>query len=79
MRVACGRESDAMTITLRGTPVHEQESAAARPAVIADFGPDGNMVRFEVLRFEILAPSKGCPERSRVVRNAREKPFAPGE
>ncbi len=48
MRVAYDRETDTMVITLRDQRI--RESNEVRPGVIADFGYDGGIVRFEVLR-----------------------------
>jgi uncharacterized protein YuzE len=48
MRVTYDRETDTLTITLRDQRIRESEEV--KPGVIADFGYDGGMVRFEVLR-----------------------------
>jgi uncharacterized protein YuzE len=48
MKVVYDRETDSLVITLREAPI--QESDEVRPGVIADFGEDGGVVRFEVLR-----------------------------
>jgi len=48
MKVRYDPETDSMTITLRDEPI--QESDEVRPGVIADFGADGGIVRFEILR-----------------------------
>lgn len=48
MKVAYDRETDSLTITLRDEPI--QESDEIRPGLIADFGHDGGVVRFEILR-----------------------------
>jgi uncharacterized protein YuzE len=47
MKVRYDRETDTMVITLRETPVRESDEI--RPGVIADFGADGGVVRFEIL------------------------------
>lgn len=47
MKVNDDREMDSMTITLRDSPIDESDDV--RPGVIADFGPDGRVVRFEIL------------------------------
>ncbi len=47
MKVNYDRETDAMIITLRDSPIDESDEV--RPGVIADFGPDGRIVRFEIL------------------------------
>jgi len=48
MRVVYDRETDTIVITLRDQKIRESEEV--RPGVIADFGYDGGIVRFEVLR-----------------------------
>ncbi len=65
MKVTYDRETDTMTITLREERI--KESDEVRPGVIADFGYDGGIVRFEIL---------GA---SKVVQNTREMQFAVGE
>ncbi len=65
MRVTYDQETDTMTITLREERI--KESDEVRPGVIADFGYDGGVVRFEILAA------------SRVVQNTREMQFALGE
>jgi uncharacterized protein YuzE len=65
MRVTYDQETDALTITLRDERL--KESDEVRPGVIADFGYDGGVVRFEIMQ----AP--------KVVKNAREIQFAVGE
>ena len=62
MNVLYDRETDSLLITLREAPV--QESDEVRPGVIADFGEDGGVVRFEILRA------------SRVVEDAERVQFA---
>lgn len=62
MKVVYDKETDSMTITLRDEPIRESDEV--RPGVIADFGEDGGVVRFEILRA------------SRVVENAGEVQFA---
>ena len=62
MRVTYDQETDTITITLREERI--KESDEVRPGVIADFGFDGGIVRFEIL---------GA---SKVVSNAREMQFA---
>ncbi|MGH7966911.1 MAG: DUF2283 domain-containing protein [Candidatus Binatia bacterium] len=47
MKVTYDRETDSLVITLRESPI--EESNEVRPGVIADFGEDGGVVRFEVL------------------------------
>jgi uncharacterized protein YuzE len=65
MRVTYDRETDTVTITLREDRI--KESDEVRPGVIADFGFDGGIVRFEIL------------DASKVVQNTREMQFAIGE
>lgn len=48
MKVLYDRETDTLTITLRDERIRESDEV--RPGVIADFGYDGRLVRFEVLR-----------------------------
>jgi uncharacterized protein YuzE len=62
MRVTYDRETDSLTITLRDERI--KESDEIRPGLIADFGYDGGVVRFEIL------------EASKVVQNTREIHFA---
>ncbi|MGL4941738.1 MAG: DUF2283 domain-containing protein [Thermoguttaceae bacterium] len=62
MRIEYDKETDSLTITLRSARI--KESDEVRPGVIADFGYDGGIVRFEVL------------EASRVVEQTREMQFA---
>lgn len=47
MKVRYDRETDTMVITLRDAPIRESDEV--RPGVIADFGADGGVVRFEIL------------------------------
>ncbi len=65
MKVTYDRETDTMTITLREERIRESDEV--RPGVIADFGYDGGIVRFEIL------------DASKVVQNPREMQFAVGE
>jgi uncharacterized protein YuzE len=62
MKVEYDAQTDTLTITLR--EVRIKESDEVRPGVIADFGYDGGVVRFEVL---------GA---SKVVDRTREMQFA---
>ncbi|MHB0877891.1 MAG: DUF2283 domain-containing protein [Anaerolineae bacterium] len=48
MKVTYDRDTDTMTITLRDERI--MESDEIRPGVVADFGYDGGIVRFEILR-----------------------------
>ena len=65
MRVIYDRESDTLTITLPEDRIRESDEV--RPGVIADFGYDGGVVRFEIL------------DASKVVQNTREMQFALAE
>lgn len=47
MKIVYDRETDTMTIILRDERIRESEEV--RPGVIADFGYDGQVVRFEIL------------------------------
>ncbi len=62
MKVTYDQETDSLTITLRDERI--KESDEVRPGVIADFGYDGGIVRFEVM------------QASTVVEKAREIQFA---
>jgi len=48
MKVTYDRETDTLIITLRDQRIRESDEI--KPGVIADFGYDGGIVRFEVLR-----------------------------
>ena len=65
MRVTYDQQSDTLTITLREDRIRESDEV--RPGVIADFGYDGGVVRFEIL------------DASKVVQNTREMQFALAE
>ncbi len=62
MKVTYDQETDSLTITLRDERI--KESDEVRPGVIADFGYDGGIVRFEILQASML------------VKNTREIQFA---
>ena len=47
MKIIYDRETDTLTITLRDVKIRESDEI--RPGVIADFGFDGEIVRFEIL------------------------------
>ncbi len=47
MKIVYDRETDTLTITLRDARIRESDEV--RPGVIADFGYDGEIVRFEIL------------------------------
>ena len=48
MKVTYDRETDTLIISLRDQRIRESDEI--KPGVIADFGYDGGIVRFEVLR-----------------------------
>lgn len=62
MKATYDRETDTLTIVLRETRIRESDEV--RPGVIADFGYDGGVVRFEIL------------EASKKTENAEEMQFA---
>lgn len=62
MKVRYDPQTDSLTIALRDERI--KESDEIRPGVIADFGYDGGVVRFEIL------------QASKIVQNAREMQFA---
>ena len=47
MKVQYDQQTDTLTITLRETRIRESDEI--RPGIIADFGFDSGIVRFEVL------------------------------
>ena len=47
MKIRYDRETDTLVITLKDARV--KESDEVRPGVIADFGYDGGVLRFEIL------------------------------
>lgn len=61
MRVIYDKETDSLVITLRDDRI--KESDEVRPGVIADFGYDGGIIRFEIM------------QASRVVGNTKEMQF----
>jgi len=65
MRVTYDPQTDSLTITLRDERI--KESDEVRPGVMADFGYDGGVVRFEIM------------QASKVIQNTREIQFAVGE
>jgi uncharacterized protein YuzE len=62
MKITYDRETDSMTITLRDDRI--KESDEVRPGLIADFGYDGAVVRFEIL------------DASKIVSSTQEIQFA---
>jgi uncharacterized protein YuzE len=65
MKVAYDKKTDILTIFLRDAKIRESDEI--RPGVIADFGEDGGVVRFELL------------DASHVVDSTREMQFALAE
>jgi uncharacterized protein YuzE len=65
MKVRYEPETDSLVIALRDERI--KESDEIRPGVIADFGHDGGLVRFEIL------------QASKIVENAREMQFTVGD
>jgi uncharacterized protein YuzE len=65
MKINYDPETDSLVISLREERIRESDEI--RPGVIADFGYDGGIVRFEIL------------QASRVVQNTREIQFAIGQ
>ena len=65
MRVVYDKETNSLVITLRDDRI--KESDEVRPGVIADFGYDGGIVRFEIM------------QASRVVGNTKEMQFEVSE
>ena len=47
MRIVYDQGSDTLAITLRDVRIRESDEV--RPGVIADFGDDGEIVRYEIL------------------------------
>ena len=47
MKIVYDRETDTLTITLSDARIRESDEV--RPGVIADFGYNGEVVRFEIL------------------------------
>lgn len=62
MKITYDPETDSLTIALRDERIRESDEV--RPGVIADFGYDGGIVRFEIL------------DASKVVDRTREIQFA---
>lgn len=52
MKILYDKETDTMTITLRDEKIRESDEV--RPGVIADFGYDGRIVRFEILSASLV-------------------------
>ena len=65
MKVTYDPETDSLTITLRDERI--KESDEVRPGLIADFGYNGGVVRFEIM------------QASKIVKNTREIQFAVSE
>ena len=62
MKITYDGGTDSMTITLRDEKIRESDQV--RPGIIADFGYDGGIVRFEIL------------DASKVVSSTQEIQFA---
>jgi uncharacterized protein YuzE len=58
MKVIYDKGTDTLTITLR--EVRIRESDEVRPGVIADFGYDGEVVRFEILSASKVVAQPGA-------------------
>ncbi len=57
MKIVYDRETDTLTITLREERIRESDEI--RTSVIADFGYDGQIVRFEILSAsKVVTPPK---------------------
>ncbi len=65
MRVIYNKETDSLVITLRDDRIKDSDEVC--PGVIADFGYDGGVVRFEIM------------QASRVVGNTKEMQFEVSE
>ncbi len=65
MKITYDRETDSMTITFRDERI--KESDEVRPGVIADFGYDGAIVRFEILAPGLWSPEHDIPAMDRAV------------
>jgi len=48
VKVTYDRETDSMIITLRVVPIRDSDEIG--PGIIADYGHDGDIVRFEILQ-----------------------------
>ena len=71
MKVSYDKETDSLTITLRDERI--KESDEIRPGVIADFGYDGGVVRFEITQ-----ASNDGSGKSSIVEGDRKKPGEEG-
>jgi len=60
MKVTYDPETDSLIIALRDEPIRESDEV--RPGVIADFGDDGGIVRFEILRASRVVADIGVVE-----------------
>jgi uncharacterized protein YuzE len=71
MKIVYDKETDTLVITLRNARIRESDEI--RPGVIADFGYDGEIVRFEILSaskvvtqpkavaYELIEPAPAVP------------------
>ncbi len=71
MKIVYDKETDTLTITLRDERICESDEV--RPGVIADFGYDD-----QVVRFEILSASKVVTQPKAVVYELVEPTASPG-
>ncbi len=63
MKVSYDKETDSLTITLRDDRI--KESDEIRPGVIADFGYDGGVVRFEIMQAsKVVGNTERCSSSS---------------
>ena len=63
MKITYDIETDSLVIALRDDPIRESDEV--RPGVIADFGEDGGIVRFEILRASTVVVAPGVVELTR--------------
>jgi len=60
VKVTYDAVTDSLVISLRDESIHESDEI--RPGVIADFGDDGGIVRFEILRASQFVSDTGAVE-----------------
>ncbi len=71
MKIVYDRETDTLTITLREDKIRESDEV--RPGVIADFGYDGKIVRFEILdASEIVAQPQAVAYEYQLLQGAEK-------
>jgi len=71
VKVTYGAETDSLIISLRDESICESDEI--RPGVIADFGDDGGIVRFEILRASRVVTDTGAVEFA-AIRGAGDGP-----